>query len=109
MGLNKLDTHTLVSPESSELIDNEGDNRVLTSKGPDAAINAEEGLTFDGVDLKVLGDIVALLGKSQIWSAIQTYSAQIAASGAPNIGASGARFGTIFGGALDVSGDATIT
>jgi hypothetical protein len=46
---------------------------------------------------------LAILSLAQTWSAVQTHSAQIAASGAPDIGASGARFGTAYVGTLDAS------
>lgn len=50
-----------------------------------------------------------LIGVAQTISGVKTHSAQIAASGAPDIGATGSRFGTGWFTALNTSGTITIT
>jgi hypothetical protein len=46
---------TTISVDVSDFMANGADNRVLTATGTDA-MNAEANLTFDGTDLKLLGD-----------------------------------------------------
>lgn len=75
----------------------------LVTAGSAKVANLDADL-LDGKNESVFAEIAAIETISAVW----THSAQIAASGAPDIGASGARFGTGFFTALNTSGAATI-